>query len=151
MKTIACLLLATAWIAPLPGQQSADRRRHDLEVLQKNLLPSRTNFDGRINAQDKSWEDWVKRTGELPPDFASMASIPELPDPLMFEGKVPVKTPADWARQKQWMREQIQHWMFGKLPPKPDNLRAVVTGTHMEGRVTVRDVRLEFGPGHRAT
>jgi dienelactone hydrolase len=123
-------------------------------VLQKVLLPSRTNFNGRINALDRSWEEWVRRTGELPPDFASMPSIPDLPDPLLMRENgrtLPVRTPEDWARQKRWLREQIEHWMFGKLPPAPDNLRAVVTGTHMEGRVTVRDVRLEFGPGHRAT
>ena len=153
MKPRAAVLFFLA-IAPVVAQDATDRRRHDLEVLQKVLLPSRANFNGRINAQDRSWEDWVRRTGELPPDFASMPSIPGLPDPLtMVENgrSVPVRTEADWARQKQWLREQIQHWIFGKLPPAPDNLRAVVTGTHMEGRVTVRDVRLEFGPGHRAT
>ena len=37
------------------------------------------------------------------------------------------------------------------MPPAPDNLRAVVTATRREGRVTVREVRLEFGPDHRAT
>jgi hypothetical protein len=37
------------------------------------------------------------------------------------------------------------------MPPRPDNLRAVVTGIRREGTTTVRDVRLEFGPDHRAT
>ncbi len=37
------------------------------------------------------------------------------------------------------------------MPPAPNNLRAVVTGTHDENGVTVRDVRLEFGPDHKAT
>ena len=35
--------------------------------------------------------------------------------------------------------------------PGAGHLRAVVTGTHDENGVTVRDVRLEFGPGRRAT
>jgi dienelactone hydrolase len=136
------------------AQPATDRRQHDLDVLLKVLLPTATKFNGRINAIDRTWEDWQRRTGELPPDFAAMPSIPELPDPLMLrEGgrAVPVKTASDWARQKKWMREQFEHWMFGRMPPAPDNLRAVVTGTRMEGQVTVRDVRLEFGPGHRAT
>jgi len=152
-QTIGVLLLAAS-AAPLVAQQAADRRRHDLEVLQRVLLPSRAEFGGRINAIDRSWEDWVRRTGELPPDFASMPSIPELPDPLMARENgrsTPVRDAAAWARQKQWLRGQIEQWIFGKMPPAPGNLRAVVTGTRMEGRVTVRDVRLEFGPGHRAT
>jgi hypothetical protein len=37
------------------------------------------------------------------------------------------------------------------MPPAPDNLRAVVTATRREGGLTVREVRLEFGPDHRAT
>jgi len=34
------------------------------------LPPSNRNDTARINAIDRSWEEWVKRTGELPPDFA---------------------------------------------------------------------------------
>ena len=37
------------------------------------------------------------------------------------------------------------------MPPAPDNLRAIVTATRREGEVTVREVRLEFGPDRRAT
>ena len=37
------------------------------------------------------------------------------------------------------------------MPPPPDNLRATVTATTHEGRATIRHVRLEFGPGQRAT
>jgi dienelactone hydrolase len=44
----------------------------------------------------------------------------------------------------------VEEWVFGKMPPTPDNLRATVTGTRREGAVTSRDVLLEFGPGRRA-
>ncbi len=51
-----------------------DKRRETLEVLLK-ILPRRpVEISGRINAYDKSWEDWLKRTGELPPDFDAMPS-----------------------------------------------------------------------------
>jgi len=101
---------------------------------------------GRVTAQDRNWEEWQKRTGELPPDFARMRSQPFLPDPL--EG---VKTREDWSKRRAWIRAQFEQWVFGKMPPPPGNLRAVVTGERQEGAVTVRDVRLEFGPGHKAT
>ncbi len=41
--------------------------------------------------------------------------------------------------------------MTGRMPPAPDNLRAVVTGEHRENSILVRDVRLEFGPDHRGS
>jgi pimeloyl-ACP methyl ester carboxylesterase len=83
-----------------------------------------------------------------------MESIPDLPDPLLLieDGRpTPVTDEALWRRQKKWIRSQMEQWVFGKMPPPPDNLRAVVTASRREGTTTVRDVRLEFGPGHRAT
>jgi pimeloyl-ACP methyl ester carboxylesterase len=129
-------------------------RRADLEMFLKIFPPSRTPETGRINAYDKTWEDWVKRTGELPPDFEVLPSIPSLPDPLIFTKngrQIAVTNEVLWNRQKQWIRSQMEQWVFGKMPPPPDNLRAVVTATRREGKTTVRDVRLEFGPDHRAT
>ncbi|MFB3830086.1 MAG: alpha/beta fold hydrolase [Bryobacteraceae bacterium] len=124
----------------------AAQRREALDVLLKVLSPSNTRITGRITAVDKSWEDWQKRTGELPPDFDAMPSIPGLPDPLQG-----VKTPAQWEQKRKWIRAQFERWVTGRMPPKPDNLRAAVTATRDEGGVTVRDVRLEFGPGRKAT
>ncbi|MEO6829028.1 MAG: alpha/beta fold hydrolase [Acidobacteriaceae bacterium] len=130
------------------------RRRADLELFLKIFAPSRPPASGRINAYDKTWEDWVKRTGELPPDFEAMQSIPNLPDPLIFNEngrQIPVTNEALWNRQKLWIRSQVEQWIFGKMPPPPDNLRSIITSTRREGTTIVRDVRLEFGPAHRAT
>jgi dienelactone hydrolase len=122
------------------------KQRATLDQLLSLLRHSSVPADGRLNAHDKTWEDWVRRTGELPPDFDSLPSIPGLPDPLKS-----IHSPDEWIRQKPRLREEIQHWMFGTFPPAPSNLRAVVTASRREGRVTVREVRLEFGPDHRAT
>ncbi|MGO8789481.1 MAG: alpha/beta fold hydrolase [Terriglobia bacterium] len=123
-----------------------DKRRETLEVLLK-ILPRRpVEITGRINAYDKSWEDWLKRTGELPPDFDGMPSLPLLNDPL--EG---VQTPEGWMQKRQQIRAQFEQWVFGKLPPQPDNLRVAITGTETDGKLTIRNVRLEFGPDHRGT
>ena len=123
---------------------SIDKRREYLDVLLKILPPSWKNFTGRISAYDKTWEQWVQRTGELPPDFDSIPSVAELPQPNLT-------TREAWPRERQRIRALFEQWVYGKMPPPPENLRAVVAGTHDEGGVTVRDVRLEFGPGHRAT
>jgi pimeloyl-ACP methyl ester carboxylesterase len=120
------------------------KRRETLEVLLKILPRRRAELNGRMNAYDKSWEDWLKRTGELPPDFDALPSLPFLVDPL--EG---VSTPEQWKQKRRQIRAQFEQWVFGKMPPQPDNLRSQITGTETDGKVTIRNVRLEFGPDHR--
>jgi dienelactone hydrolase len=125
---------------------TGDKRRETLEVLLK-ILPRRpVEITGRINAFDKSWEDWLQRTGELPPDFEAMPSAPFLVDPL--EG---VQTAEQWKLKRRQVRAQFERWVFGKMPPPPNNLRGVITGTEDDGKLTIRKVRLEFGPDHRGT
>ncbi len=139
---ISAFALGTALAASDPV---LERRKQYLETLRKILPPTTsTELTGRISAFDKSWEDAVKRTGELPPDFDSVPSIPALP-------AVQARTPREWNRRRRWLREQFEHWIYGAMPPAPGNVRAVVTGTRREGPVTVREVRLEFGAEHRAT
>jgi dienelactone hydrolase len=153
METTNALLLVILALGPAYAQDRTAARRATLEELQRILFPTRTQSPGRINAHDKTWEDWVRRTGELPPDFDAMPSVAELPDPLILDEngrQTPITTPAQWERKRRWIREQVEHWIFGTMPPAPDNLRATVTSEKREGSVTVRDVRLEFGPGRRA-
>lgn len=151
IRSLCALVLA---VVTLRAQSPTDARRQTRDELLRMLQPSRPPATGRINAHDRTWEDWLKRTGELPPDFDALPSIPELPDPLLLreDGRaVPVTTPALWARQRRALRAQVEQWIFGRMPPAPDNLRATVTATRREGGATVREVRLEFGPGRRAT
>ncbi|CAN5877080.1 hypothetical protein BH24ACI4_BH24ACI4_21090 [soil metagenome] len=153
MRPALRVLLTIVAAAVALQAQAADPRRQKLEELLGILRPSRPPANGRINAVDRTWEDWVRRTGELPPDFDAMPSVPELPDPLLLRENgrtVRVTTPELWERQKRVLRSEVGHWMFGRMPPAPDNLRATVTASRREGGATVREVRLEFGPGHRA-
>lgn len=137
-----------------PSPEAVQARRQAwLEYLFRVLPPSRAPENGRINAHDRTWEEWVHRTGELPPDFATMSARAELLDPLRPEGdptRPRIATPDEWARQRQWIRAQVEHWLFGRMPPAPDNLRVASSEQHREGNVTVRRVLLEFGPDHRA-
>ena len=138
----------------LQAQSPANPRRGALDELLQMLQPSRPPATGRMNAFDRTWEDWLRRTGELPPDFDSMPSVPELPDPLVLRENgraVPITTPALWTRQRKALRDQVEHWLFGVMPPAPNNVRATITATHREGSATVREVRLQFGPAGRAT
>ncbi len=60
--------------------------RADLEALLKILPRTSTKMTRRINAIDKTWEEWLQRTGELPPDFDSLPSQPFLPDLVVCTG-----------------------------------------------------------------
>ena len=113
---------------------------------QELLRPSKVPADGRLNAFDRTWEEWLKRTGEPWPDFASMRSVPGLPDAL--EG---VKTRAEWGKRRVELKGLVEKWIYGAMPPAPGNVRAVVTSERKEGRATVREVRLEFGKDHLST
>lgn len=138
----ACLYLVLA--AVCAADDSTARRQQYLNDLRRILAPSYRNDTTRLSATDKTFEDWQERTGELPPDFEAMPSNPFLPDPL--EG---VKSTADWQARRKWIREQYEHWIIGKFPPAPDNLRGIVTSTRKEDGVEIRDVRLEFGPDRK--
>ncbi len=84
MHRKSAILLAACGLALATFAQDSptERRKQDLNHFLKTFLPSRTPPTGRINAHDRTWDEWVKRTGALPPDFQSMPSISELPDPL---------------------------------------------------------------------
>ncbi len=130
-----------------------ERRKHYLQTLQQ-ILPRTTTYEmtGRMTGGDKNWEAWLARTGELPPDFESMPSNNFLPNPLTrTEGArdFQITSMEEWAQKREWIRSQFEHWVYGSMPPAPENLRAILIETHREDRVTVREVRLEFGPAHR--
>lgn len=132
------------------------RRRAYLEALIPILLPEADEYrsDPRLSIEDQHWLDWLDRTGELPPDFESLPAIADLPDPLVRidDGEqTRVCTPEEWAIQREALGEQLQHWLYGELPPAPGNVRATELASQPAEAATVTDVRLEFGPSHAAT
>ncbi|MDD4192068.1 MAG: alpha/beta fold hydrolase, partial [Mangrovibacterium sp.] len=128
------------------------KRKAALELILKVLPPDRTS-NGRVSFQDETFTDWLTRTGELPPDFDRMPSVPFLPDPLVLDegGKnISVTTREQWAEKREWMKKQLQYYIAGTFPPAPDNLKAAVLSERTESSVRLRMVELSFGPEHRA-
>jgi cephalosporin-C deacetylase-like acetyl esterase len=119
-----------------------------------NLLPPDLLSSGRVSFLDETFRDWLARTGELPPDFDKMPSIPFLPDPLVLDegGKnIPVKTMAQWKEKREWMRKQLEYYITGTYPPQPENLQSRILSEKKDGETTVQMVELTFGPGNQAT
>lgn len=101
-----------------------------------------------------TWRQWQAATGELPPDFDELPSLPFLPDLLVLdEGRTNRKvcTYADWIAKREEMAQRVQHWITGALPPAPEEVRATLQSERREGEVTVRELDLRFGPEFRAS
>ncbi len=125
------------------------------KILEKilSLLPPDRTSNGRVSFLDETFSDWLKRTGELPPDFDIMPSIPFLPDPLVLDegGKnIPVTTMDQWKEKREWMRNRLEYYITGTYPPKPDNLKSRIISEKKDGETVVRMIELSFGPENQA-
>ena len=122
----------------------------DPDLRPRNVVVS---FE-RLSHQDHTWDDWLERTGELPPDFDEIPSIPLLPNPLILdEGgeNIPVQTMSQWEEQRERIKEHVKHLLSGTFPSPPDNLQADLLETHYENGVRIDQVQLRFGPENRAS
>ncbi len=133
-------------------QDDLSIRQGYLEQLVSVLPPDRPN-KGRVSPFDATWRGWIERTGELPPNFDAMESLPFLPAPLVIDQsgkKIPVKTVEQWRQKRKWIKQQIKYWVTGTFPPEPNNLKIEVLSEKKNGKITERNVLLSFGPGNRA-
>ena len=138
------------------AQSDINKRKAYLEELKPLLKEAKGQWAGTypITPHESNWEEWQKRTGELPPDFDGLPSHTYMQDPLIMleqAGNIAVRSLQQWEHQKQIMSERIKHWLTGAFPPKPDNLLAKVTREDEKNDVRVRHVELSFGPEHKAT
>ena len=118
-----------------------------------SLLPPERTQNGTVSFLDSGFVDWVNRTGELPPDFDQMPSIPFLPDPLVLDegGKnIPITTMAQWKEKREWMRKQLEYYITGTYPPKPENLKSRILSEKRDGETLVQMIELSFGPENKA-
>ena len=111
------LLVATCGHGGEAEVENMEKRRRFLEQLQR-LLP-----------QCKAWNEWLTKSGELPPDFDAMPSEHGLPDPLLKDDngkRVPITDLKDWDARRQQLKALFRQWVLGTVPPRPDNLDAKV-------------------------
>jgi dienelactone hydrolase len=126
-------------LALAQSDASMERRRDELQVLRTLLAPTNTKISGRINATDKSWDDWLNRTGELPPDFTTLPKRAALPDPL--EG---VHAREQWQARRKQILDDYQHWVIGKLPPSPAAVEVRVVRSEKRDGLEIRDLLLTW-------
>ena len=89
---------------------------------------------------------WQQRTGELPPDFGALPRNNFLPDPLTFMNGRTVRNASDWTARRTEIRQLLEKWQVGKVPPKATIFRTTVQSeTPGTGYVT-RVVEIVYGP-----
>lgn len=151
-----CLILCLI-TAPYSFSQTKSERQETYlkEALQLNIKQRFRANTRRVSLQDSTWEDWLKRTGELPPDFAAMPSVPMLPDPLLYNrdgDRHRITSAAEWREQREWIKAQYQQWISGHVPPAPPVVGAdVLSDTTETDGTRVQLIKLRFGPQLQAT
>jgi dienelactone hydrolase len=105
----------------------------------------------RILPPDPTFDEWLKKTNALPPDFNSLPRQNSLPDPLTFLNGKKVATAAQWPARREEISNLTQKYVWGTFPPKPAIDHPVVLDERHEDGYTVRNLRLEFGPGSKGT
>jgi len=85
-------------------------------------------------------------------DFPAVADLPpraELPDPLIMLNGQRVTTKEKWAEERRpELKTLFQHYMYGYLPA-PEKITAKVEREDkkaLEGKATLREVTISFGP-----
>lgn len=134
------------------GQSEEERRRGYLNDLIK-VQEQPPSADAFVSHHDSTWIGWVERTGELPPDFEAMPSIPHLPDPLIIDeggANIPVETLDQWKEKREWISEQTKRILSGTFPEPPEHIDSEVLEERTENGVTIRLIELRFGENDQA-
>ena len=134
-KILLCILVL---LVPARAMTVEERRQY-LEKLQQ-ILPDVPSFN-----------EWLKTSAELPPDFDALPRSNALPDPLRFLDGRAVRTPQDWNRRRTEIRQLFEKYQLGTFPPRPKLDRAVVLDETPGRGYVVRNLRLEFGPQGKGT
>lgn len=151
-KYISAALFVSVVLQAAYAQQGLEKRKRYLEEI-ISLQDHPASFDSFVSYHDSTWMDWVTRTGELPPDFDALPSIPFLPDPLVIdEGRrnIAVKDRSQWKTQREYFKEQVKHLFSGTFPPAPAKVAGTILEERVEDGVKIQLIELRFGEDPRA-
>lgn len=81
---------------------------------------------------------------------AELPSIPWLPDPMMLKNETHIETREQWQEQKEWIRDQLQQYYLGTMPPIPEEVKSEVLEIRYDGDVKIEVVELRFGKDFKA-
>lgn len=79
-----------------------------------------------------------------------LPSIPWLPDPLMLRNETPLETHEQWEIQKDWIKESLQKYYLGTMPPIPETVESRLLETRYEEGIRIEVIELRFGKDLKA-
>ena len=87
------------------------------------------------------------RLGTLP-GVDALPARPAMPDVLVMNDGRPVRSKSQWPARREEMRRLLSYYAVGLAPPAPGNVkgRQIASELVLDGTVSYRLVRLEFGP-----
>lgn len=85
------------------------------------------------------------------PEVASLPMCAVMPDQLVTADRELITTVAQWQQRRKQMKQIIEHYAIGHLPPPPGNVtgRELFSNSLLEAKVTCRFVHLTFGPENK--
>jgi pimeloyl-ACP methyl ester carboxylesterase len=108
-RTGICVLATVLFTCVAPAGAMTPQQRKEYWQKFSAIIPQVASFD-----------QWLEKTGALPPDFDSLPRINTLPDPLLFlDGKRVVKNAEDWKARRQEIIDLFEKYDIGRVPPKP--------------------------------
>ncbi|HEY2880906.1 MAG TPA: hypothetical protein VGJ15_00700 [Pirellulales bacterium] len=83
--------------------------------------------------------------------FPSAADLPvqkDMPDPLMLPDGKKISSPAEWKAHRAELRQMIEHYLTGTVPPPPGNVKGKIFQETdvLDGKAKFQRVHLSFGP-----
>ncbi|MDQ7948959.1 MAG: alpha/beta fold hydrolase [Pedobacter sp.] len=156
MRSFAPTFSLGLFMLPLlvDAQTAVERQKKYLkDNLAMNIAQHFRPNTRRVSVKDSTWADWLARAGELPPDFYTMKSTPNLPEPLFLtkNGKeVPITTLVQWNEKRNWIKAEFQQWISGHVPPAPKSIKATIISDWREEGTHIQMIRLNFGPDQKA-
>lgn len=139
---------------PAGGYSQPAREQYLQESMEINIPNDHRHvISRRVSLKDSTWLDWHRRTGELPPDFSQMPSIPFLPEPLEItqNGQIyPIQTKDEWQQKREQIKRDFQYWISGSVPSPPQNMESRILSDQVEGGTRIQIIELRFGPDQKA-
>ena len=137
-----CLLAVAALTAAVssPVRAMTEQERRDYLAWMLKSLPNAPQFAA-----------WQQRTGELPPDFDALPRNNFLPDPLTFMNGRAVRSASDWTTRRAEIRQNLERWQVGRVPPKATTFRTTVQSETPGPGYLTRVVQVTYGPRADAT
>jgi pimeloyl-ACP methyl ester carboxylesterase len=144
--SLACVLLI-ALVSPF--YRAASRQTANAKTVQERQQYLEKLL--QILPPDPSFDAWLKKTGEIPPDYDSLPKINTLPDPLKFlDGRL-VRSANEWPARRAEIWQLSQKYVLGTFPPKPSIGHIDVLDETRGDGYLIRNVRLEFGPDDKGS